>query len=202
MPRKHTVLSKPVGTSRGGTLYIERDTLDELGNFAKAAGQNEICGFLLVRRLGPDVFHVLKDSLHVPLQRVAPGYAEVLPQGEVAQMDLEERLEIDDFEDTFRLLWHSHLGGPAQFSSIDLHAHRVIGSATAFDAMFFMVINWHGQATANLEIYRPFRLGTQVQLVVQENQEEADLTRYKKIVEQVSTVVPDTLFPIDSDFGG
>lgn len=174
---KQTVLCSPVGTSSTGTLVIERDVFEEVINYAKAAGHKEVCGFLLVRRQSSTLYSVLPNSLHIPLQWADIGASEPLPQGQAAQMDIEEPYEDD--EDVFRLLWHSHMGGSAHFSSVDLKTADDMSRSTGFNAMFFMVVNQHGQATANLEVYYPFRIGTQLRLVVLENEEAADLETYK-----------------------
>lgn len=177
MPRKSTVLCSPYGTSQTGTLLIERNLFEEVINYAKAAALEEVCGFLLVRKESPSLYRVLEDSLHIPEQRTAAGYSETRSEGEIAQMDLEE--QYDEDPNVFRLLWHSHVHGGASFSSTDTATHQRMATTSAFDAMFFMVVNTRGQASANLEVYRPFRIGTQLRLVVLENELEADLTPYR-----------------------
>lgn len=184
--RMQTTLCSPIGPSQSGTLFIERDTFDEVINYAQAADKFEICGYLLVKRLGPMAFTVLENSLHIPLQLAGIGASETLPEGEAAQMDRED----DTDDDTYRLLWHSHVNGQAGFSSTDLDTHASFGRTTMFDAVFFMVVNQHGDASANLELYRPFRLGTQLRLVVLEPYEETDLTPYKAIIKQFCLPYP------------
>lgn len=187
--RRTTTLCSPVGaTTEAGTLTIERDTFNEVVNYAKAAAPQEVCGFLLVQRTDAATYHVLKDSLLIPAQLIASGYSEVLPEGEIEQMDFEEAYEDDPT--VFRLLWHSHVNGIAQFSGTDTDTHRRMATTTAHEAMFFMVLNTHGQATANIEVYQPFRIGTQLRLVVLENDEQAALDPYKAMLKQKCKQMP------------
>lgn len=179
--QKQTTLCSPTGTSHAGTLFIDRETFDEAVNYALAAGRNEVCGFMLVRRHDPDTFVVIEDSLHLPQQLVAPGLSQPAPEGESAQMDIEE--EYEDDPDVFRLLWHSHGAGMASFSTTDTSTHQNMASTTGFDAAFFMVINTRGQASANIEVYKPFRVGTQLRLIVIEKDEQISLFPYKMAID-------------------
>jgi proteasome lid subunit RPN8/RPN11 len=188
MPRKQTTLCSPTGTSQAGTLYIDRDTFDEAVNYARAADKNEVCGFMLVRRHRPDMFAVIKESLHLPRQLVAQGLSQPAPEGESAQMDIEEQY-VDD-RDVFRLLWHSHGAGSAMFSTTDTGTHENMSETTGFDAVFFMVINTRGHASANIEVYKPFRVGTQLHLVVLEKDDQVDLKPYKQAIEQMCQPFP------------
>jgi|GEM_PF-5423359 len=186
--RKRTVLSNPVGTSYAGTLFIDRDTFNEVINFARAAGLNEVCGFISVRRNSPRSFTVIEGSLNLPDQYTGKSLSQTAPMGELTQMEYENTF--GDDPDVFRLLWHSHKDGGAGFSVTDTSAHDEMSRTTAFEAMMFMVVNVHGQATANLEVYRPFRIGTQLRLVVIENEEEADLGPYKELIAQHCQLLP------------
>ncbi len=194
--RKRTTLSNPIGASSTGELEIQRDDFTEVLNYARAAGNDEICGFLLVRRLSPDHYVVIPDTVHIPEQATNPGAAETLFQGEIAQRNLED--DYEDDENVFRLLWHSHVRGSASFSRTDTDTHQNMGNGTGFDAMFFMVVNQHGQATANLEVYTPFRIGTQIHLVVLENEEEVDLYTYRQLLKRKR--VPLVFPPKDDEY--
>ena len=103
-------------------------------------------------------------------------------------MDYEERF--DEKDPVYRILWHSHVGGQATFSQTDLKSHDDIGRATALDAMFALVLNNRGQASANLEVYQPFRIGTQVELLVVDDVEEVDLEPYKRAIAKKCQVIP------------
>ena len=186
--QKQTRLCSPTGTSQAGTLFIDRESLDEAVNYALAAGQNEVCGFMLVRRFDPKTFVVIENSLILPYQLVAQGLSQPAPEGESEQMDVED--EHEDDPDVFRLLWHSHGTGAAAFSTTDTNTHDKMASTTAFDAMFFMVINTQGRATANIEVYKPFRVGTQLHLVVLEKTEQANLLPYKMAIEDKCNPFP------------
>lgn len=191
---KRTSLCSPTGNSQVGRLEISRNTFDEVINYAKAADKNEVCGFLLVRQYTPNDFEVIDGSLHIPRQLAAAGASEPLPQGESAQMDIED--EYEDDPEVFRVLWHSHMNGEARFSSTDIATHNRMATTTGHDAMFFMVVNARGQATANIEVYRPFRIGTQLWLSVIENEDELDLEPYKqKLAEVCEPYLPKLIIP-------
>lgn len=156
--------------------------------FAVAAGKNEVCGYAFARQLNLNTFYVLGNSVFIVDQHVNPSTARTDPTGEVAVMDYEEQFGED--EKVFRILWHSHAGGTASFSATDLTSHDEIGKATALDAMFFMVINNRGQATLNFEVYRPYRIGTQAELLVIDDVPDVDLEPYKAQIAARCSVIP------------
>jgi proteasome lid subunit RPN8/RPN11 len=172
-----TVLSRPQGTSTAPQLSIDRADFDTIIRYATAADKREVCGFAFVRKYGPDYFEVIPGSVFITSQLVAPGAAQPDAIGETEVMDREEEFEEAGI---YRLLWHSHVGGSAAFSSTDLNAHQVLSASTALDAMFFMVVNNRGQATANMELYRPIRMGTQLLLAVLDEVEAIDLAPYQE----------------------
>lgn len=153
--------------------------------FAQAAGKNEVCGYAFARQIDPNTFCVFGKSVFIVNQHVNPSAARTDPIGEVAVMDYEEQFD----EKLYRILWHSHVGGTAAFSTTDLKSHDDIGQATALDAMFFMVINNRGQATLNFEVYRPYRIGTQAELLVVDEVPAVDLEPYKAEIAAKCSVI-------------
>lgn len=176
MSIRATALCRPTGTSSAPQLSIERPDYDKIISYAIAAEKNEVCGFAFVRKHSTDHFSVIPGSVFITTQMAQPGAAQPDAFGEIEVMDREEEL---DEPDIYRLLWHSHVGGAAGFSSTDLNTHDTIGGTTGLDAMFFMVVNNHGQAAANVELYRPMRIGTQLLLAVLDEVEDVDLDPYK-----------------------
>ena len=188
MPKKYTALCRPLALSSAPQLIIGRAEFDEMVRYAVAAGKNEVCGYAFARQLDTEHFWVIPGSVFIVDQHVAPGTARTDPAGEVTVMDYEERF--DETDPVYRILWHSHVGGQATFSQTDLKSHDDIGRATALDAMFALVLNNRGQASANLEVYHPFRIGTQVELLVVDDVEEVDLEPYKRAIAKKCQVIP------------
>ena len=188
MPKKYTTLCRPLAPSNAPQLIIGRAEFDEMVRYAVAAGKNEVCGYAFARQLDTEQFWVIPGSVFIVDQHVAPGTARTDPAGEVAVMDYEEQFDAN--ENVYRILWHSHVGGTASFSTTDLKSHHDIGRATALDAMFFMVINNRGQATLNFEVYRPYRIGTQAELLVVDDVPDVDLAPYKAQIATKCSVIP------------
>ena len=188
MPKKYTALCRPLALSSAPQLIIGRAEFDEMVRYAVAAGKNEVCGYAFARQLDTEQFYVIQGSVFIVDQHVAPGTARTDPAGEVAVMDYEERF--GDDEPVYRVLWHSHVGGQASFSTTDLKSHDDIGRATALEAMFALVLNNRGQASANFEVYQPFRIGTQIELLVVDDVEEVDLAPYRQAITAKCKVIP------------
>lgn len=176
MSIRSTYLCKPQGNSSAPQLSIERADFDEVIRYAVAAGKNEVCGFAFVRKHSACHFSVIPGSVFITTQLTGPGAAQPDALGEVEVINREEMHEEADI---FRLLWHSHVGGAAIFSSTDLNTHDTIAQSTGLDAMFFMVVNNRGQAAANVEQYQPIRIGTQLLLAVLDEVPHVDLEPYK-----------------------
>lgn len=186
--RKCTELCRPAQHSSAPRLFIERADFEEMQRFAVAAKKNEVCGYAFARQLDANTFYVLGKSVFIVDQHVNQGTARTDPTGEVAVMDYEEQFDAN--ENVYRILWHSHVGGTASFSTTDLKSHHDIGQATALDAMFFMVINNRGQAALNFEVYRPYRVGTQALLLVIDDVPDVDLAPYKAQIAARCSVIP------------
>ena len=182
-----TTLCRPVHTSSTASLWVQRADFNELLNFARAAGSNEVCGYAFVTKVSPTEFCIVPDSVFITTQMVERIAAEPDARGEVEVMDREEDLP----DGTFRLLWHSHVDGTAKFSGTDFDTHNRIGKTTLLDAMFFLVLNKRGEASANLEQYRPFRIGTQITLNVIDRVPVVDLTPYKDQIDAIYYPFPD-----------
>lgn len=185
---KTTVLCKPIANSRAPQLFIERGDFEEMIRYAQAAGIYEVCGYAFARQVDASTFAVIRGTVFIVDQHVGTAAAMTDPSGEVEAMDKEEVFDEDG--KIVRILWHSHVGGSATFSTTDLKAHGDIGKATAIDAMFFVVVNTGGQATANFEVYQPYRIGGQAGLLVIEKVEEVDLRPYKATIAAKCRVIP------------
>lgn len=172
MPYRQTTKCQPYGSSSAMTLYVSDADFDIMRTYAEVAANvpgrqaSEVCGYAFVRQINPQVYQLLPGSVFITTQEVAPGMSKPDASGEADVMDRDDQFEPD--EPVYRLLWHSHMQGEAAFSGTDLRAHEIMGATTALEAMFFLVLNTDGDATANFEQYRPHRIGTQIRVVITE----------------------------------
>lgn len=197
-----TTLCRPQGTSRTMTLFITPEDFNTMREYAEAAadipitvgvqqrpGNLEVCGYAFVRRFNPTTFQVIPGSVFITTQTVGPGFSMPDPAGEGEVSDRDDEFEPD--EPVFRLLWHSHVNGTAQFSVTDLNTHDDMATMTACDAMFFLVLNTNGDATANFEQYQPNRIGAQIALVVSEDRDDTSYrTRMAEFADKRTLVKP------------
>lgn len=117
----------------------------------------EINGFGTLDRLGNEL---RVDNVFILEQVATAGSVEVSP--EVLARHLTTMVQRGEDTSRIRFQWHSHVDMPAYFSGVDLNNIE----AYAADWMVSLVANKRGEYQLRLDVYRPFRAWTPLELQV------------------------------------
>jgi len=166
----------------GSQLHFSREAWKKLQAYATTSAPNEINGFGLVT-LENGVFRVsLPSDVFITEQTVTPSAANVTGR---AFAKAQYRADQAGRSNDLRLQWHSHVYGQAYHSDTDMNN---IEDYNYMDWFISLVTTVHGEVTARLDTFRPFRLGAQMQIWVHDEVDEGLMADIENDVDALVTV--------------
>ena len=143
------------------TLMLSQAALDMMATYVNTPKQTEINGFAFVKRAASNVFYVASAAdVFITRQTVTIGSAHV--DGTAYALAVDRAAE-EDRVDELRLQWHSH-PGDAYFSPTDLTNIESLGRTSEW--LVSLVTNREGDIHARLDVFRPVRIGAEMQVQV------------------------------------
>jgi hypothetical protein len=180
-------LARPAtaGTQVSPQLLLSQGAIDMIATYVNAQPSTEINGFAYVKQLNPGILYVeAAIDVFITPQTVTMGSAEV--EGTAYALALDRAVQ-DDRMAEFRLQWHSH-PGEAYFSPTDMANIENFG-ATGGEWFISLVTNRHGDLRARLDMFRPVRVGTEIEVCIYRNPDPAMLERAEADIATMVTVV-------------
>lgn len=183
------VLGRAADRTVAPTLYISVDAWRKILRYARASVPNEINGFAYMTLFEGNFFLLDAPDVVIIQQEVSPGSADN-DDSVYAKLLYQQRHRPDPEP---RMQWHSHVNGPAYFSDTDMGTISNFGEAGA-TWMLSLVTNVRGEVEARLDLYRPFWIGTPIDVVLYDNSDpEADETIRQDIEALVTVLKPPLL---------
>lgn len=150
-----------------------------------AACPAEINGFAYVRQAQPGVFVVSdSDDVFITRQIVSRHSANVDP---VDYALATQRAVQANREHEMRLQWHSHVYADAYLSRTDMQNVQTFEDSR-MEWFISLVTNKFGDVTARLDVFRPFRVGTNMRILLVHNISESLADLAKAEVGQLVTI--------------
>lgn len=148
-------------------LLLSTSAWNMICAYVAAAHKSEVSGFAYVQQLAttpgvPTTFYVnTSDDVFIVPQEVTMGSAEVTGDNFALAVD---RSLVDDRHDELCLQWHSH-PGDSYFSPTDRANIEAFGEA-GMEWFISLVTNRDNEVHARFDQFRPFRFGTEIDVLV------------------------------------
>lgn len=182
----YTALSQPEATVVSPTLIFDQDAWNMLHAYVQGV-PTEINGFAYVQQVSASAFMV-RTSKDVFITKQAVTGSEALVSGDAYAKALSLAMT-DDRDDDLKLQWHSHVNGAAYCSGTDMATIEDYGRAGA-DWFISVVTNKRGDVFARLDLFSPFRLGTQMTVALLNPTPEEYRDRAMRQIDELVSVKP------------
>lgn len=185
-------LDTPLAASNAADLVVPRLLLSTrawgmIRAYVAAADKSEVSGFAYVQQLDndPSTFYVgASDDVFVVPQEVTIGSAEV--SGNTFALALDKAM-LAGRDDDLRIQWHSH-PNDSYFSPTDLRNIEAFGAA-GMEWFISFVTNRRNEVHARFDVFRPFRIGAEMDVIAYDFVPDDMVTRAQEDVANMVTIL-------------